>query len=127
MQNENRVFDILFRALAYILGGMFLVVTSSTLGQVIGWIFIGFAFLLVVMASMDTRRFSSLVNLGNNLFGVGLFVATVTRVLFTTIQTHETSYLVLAIVFGVLIIFALSCQIYRTIKARCRKKSAPKP
>jgi len=125
-QSTNRVFDILFRALAYMLGGMFLVVTSGLIGQVVGGIFIAFAFLLVVVASVGTMP-AWIGQVHQRFFSSGLLVATEARVIITAAQTGKTSYLVVAIVFGVLIIAALLFQGCRNIKAIRRKKSAPKP
>lgn len=99
--NQSRLqpFDTLFRAMAYLLGGIFLYTAKVTgtpvLGaQVLGVIFIVFAFFLVIASFFN--RFRAWSRTVNSYLFLGLFIATVARVIIAGVESPKLLYVVFA-------------------------------
>ncbi|MBN2463644.1 MAG: hypothetical protein JXB43_08635 [Dehalococcoidia bacterium] len=109
-------FESLTRAVAYLLGGIFLC-TAGVTGElalaayIIGGIFIGFAFFLVIVSLLN--RFVARADSIHTYLFFALFVATVGRLLVVAISSGKILYIVLSVAFIVLLTLALIFEIRR--------------
>jgi len=81
-----------------------------------------FGFFVVVASCIN--RLSGLADRGHQVFLLGLFFATVGRLIITAIGTDEFSYVVLVLVFVIVLIGSLLCYI---CKGCVRKRTQSKP
>lgn len=117
--NESRPqpFDTLLKAIAYLMGGIFLYTAKVTgtpvLGaQVLGVIFIVFAFFLVIASFFNRFRASS--RRVDSYLLLGLFSATVARVIIAGVESRELFYVVFA--FLVLMLGVFLFHIFRSTR-----------
>lgn len=116
-QNRPQPFDTLLRAIAYLLGGIFLYTAKVTgtpvLGaQVFGAVFIAFSFFLVITSFFNKlRAWARTVDL--YLF-FGLFIATVARLIIAGVESLELLYVVVA--FLVLTLGTLLFYVFRSTR-----------
>lgn len=113
---RSQPFDNLTRAVAYLLGGIFLCIAGVTGGlalaaYIIGGIFIGFAFFLVIVSLIN--RFIVWADSIHIYLFFALFVVTVGRLLVLAISSGKILYIVLAAVFIFLLTLALIFEIRR--------------
>lgn len=120
-QNGAIPLYILSQAIAYLLGGIFLFTTSTSLagmtalmGQIFGGIFMGFAFFLVISSFFDSLVvWANRINLW--LF-LALFFVAIARLIKMAVNSTEYQifYIVLAVIFLLLVLAALLFQSFRT-------------
>lgn len=120
MQDRNLTFNTLSQAIAYLLAGIFLFTTSSTVDmtkgnsltlEIFGGIFMVFAFFLVIASCVD--RLTGWANQVQMSLFLGLFAASMACLIVTAVGTHESLYIVLTFVFFLSIGGALLFQLFR--------------
>ena len=120
-QNVPRPFSVLAQAIAYSLGGIFLLDASSTyltgtpalIGQIFGFAFIGFAFFLAISSFVD-----KLVAWANRIdiwLFLALFFVAISSLIKTAVESTEyrTFYIVLAAVFLSIVLAAMLFRLFR--------------
>jgi hypothetical protein len=113
---RGQQFELLTRALAYLLGGVFLCTAVATgvctlIAHIFGVIFVFFAFFLVIVSILD--RFIAWANSIHTYLFLALFVTTVGRLMIIAIGSGNPLYIALAIVFSLLLVVALVFEIVR--------------
>lgn len=121
--NGGRPFNELSRAIAYLLGGMFLVATTSglpemviLLGRVFGIIFIGSAFFMAVSSVVGTTHaMVRWANSVNKWLFLALFIASLGNLIAAVVSPEQRGiYIVLAAAFFSIIVVALLLELRRT-------------
>jgi hypothetical protein len=109
-QSRPQPFDTLLKAIAYLLGGIFLYTTKITgtpvLGaRVVGVIFIVFAFFLVIASLFN--RFKDLSHKVDLYLLLGLFGTTLARVAIAGVESRELLYVIIAFLVFILVVLLL--------------------
>lgn len=118
-QSRPQPFDTLLKATAYLLGGIFLYTakvtgTTALVAQVFGVVFVAFAFFLVIAPFFD--RLGDWAHRANLWLLLGLFSATLARVVIAGVESPKFLYVVVA--FLVLTGGVSLFYIYRSIRER---------
>lgn len=118
MQSGNRASELLSQAVAYLLGGIFLctLVPSVLVLTVFGWVFVAFAFFLLIASCVD--RLTAWANRVHMWLYGSLFAVGVASVIIAAVGTLESLYIVLACVFLLCLIGAL---LFLIIRWFCRR------
>lgn len=129
-QNVPRPFYTLSQAIAYLLGGIFLLHNSSIylagrpalIGQIFGGIFIGFAFFLAISSIFD--KLVALADRINRGLFLALFIVVMGSLYVTVVKATEnrTFSVVLALAFSVIVLASL---LFRT-RASLRTELGPR-
>jgi hypothetical protein len=129
-QIRNQPYELLTRAAAYLLGGIFLCTAGVTAelalaAYIIGGAFIGFAFFLLIVSIVN--RFITQADLIHGWLFFALFVTTLGRLIIIALGSHIPIYIVLAVIFIVILIVALIFEIRRVwynVRARRNGRTA---
>jgi len=101
---------LLYEAMAFSLGGIFLLTLNANLTlHVFGWIFIAFALLLIVESFIN--KISLLHNRIQTLLVYPLFIVTIADFITKAIDSHQSVYIVLTVIFLLILLVAILYQI----------------
>jgi hypothetical protein len=109
---RNRGQALLFETMAYALAGIFLLTVSTGLILcILGWVFIAFATFLII-ESFFNRPISGGDKV-HTLLSIPLFAVTVAEFAIESAGSQQTPYIILAAVFLLFLLSAISFQIWR--------------
>lgn len=116
MPNRAGPFDVVSRAIAYLLGGIFIYGANATgpmawVGHIFGVVFICFAFFVLISSFFN--RLGAWAETVHSWFTGGLFIGTVARLIITAVGAKSAVQIVLAFVFLLLVIGVLFFQSFR--------------
>ena len=134
-QSVPRPFSVLAQAIAYLLGGVFLLDTTSAylagtaalVGQVFGFAFVGFAFFLAISSFVD--KLVAWANRIDMWLFLALFFAAMASLIVTAIESTDcrTFYVVLAAAFLSIVLAAMLFRLFKigaSLKAKLGSKAA---
>lgn len=119
-QNGTVIFHILSQAIAYLIGGIFLWASSSSItggialvSKVFGGVFIGLAFILVISSFLD--RLIPWAKRMNKWLFFALFVVAMARLTIMAVESEELRavWIVIAVLFLLLILISLVLNMIR--------------
>jgi len=127
MDSEKLNIDAYSRALAYLLGGVFILsLANATLfDNVLGWLFGSFSLLLIIIAITKWNLGKKYTDKIHSYLAVSLFLVSILRLDMLVISTHKIEFIILGIIFPLLVIFGWGYdmkQKWSQIKSRISSK-----
>lgn len=115
-QDQSKAISLLFEAVAYSMGGLFLLTLTTALislrlNQIVGWLFIAFSVFLIIASFRN-----SLIPWGDKgrvWFAYPLFVVTLGGFIIEAVASKQSIYVILAIVF---LLFLFAGIVFQNVK-----------
>jgi len=115
-QDRSKAISLLFEAVAWSMGGIFLLTLTTAsislwLNQIVGWLFITFSVFLIIASFRN-----NLVPWGDKIrvyLAYPLFAVTVTHFITTAFISRQSIYVILAIAF---LLFLLAAIVFQNVK-----------
>jgi hypothetical protein len=127
MNSKRLNIDNYSRSLSYLLGGVFLLTlaTANFFDKALGWIFGGFALLLMIVAITQWNRAKTYTDQIHGYLSIILFLVSFLRFDMFVLSTHKIEFLVLGLIFPLLVILGWGMDMKRNwnqIKSRIVSK-----